>query len=234
MLDVVGLHPELLALFLWQSAELVGVHRAVIFDGQGGNAYRGGPECEPRLPRRVLHFVGHGLTLHFDLFNGLFHAVGVVVALERARYLTTACIDKLVHVLHKHPHHAAGQANRHRLGRLLEIVHVAPVRRDRLIDGDTLNVGPERGIPAGAREPRYEQIEAGLVYVQSQLQGADGALLSDSPLQGRELFSGLKTQLVGVALRSEPVRRYSQTFDTHVTSPPRGSSMPPGPLKCSA
>ena len=76
-------------------------------------------------------------------------------------------------------------------------------------------MSPQRRGPARARDTRYEQIEAGGVEVQGQLQGAHGALLSDGAFEGGHLVRGLEGELVRIARIRQLLRGNLQVLNSH-------------------
>ena len=215
MLDAVSPFLEGFALLIRQGVELVLRHLASLDERHRSDSHLSEREREAFRLRLLLQLAGHLLAFVLNVLHHVFDAMGIIIALEDGGNVAVAVIYQVFHVPRKNSHHAAGQAKGCRLGRLLKVVDVSSIRGDRLLGRDALQVCLQRGVSSRAGDACYEKVEAGSVYVQRQLKGADSAFLTNSAVEGSYLVSGLETKVIGVAGLFEFFCGDFQTFDAH-------------------
>ena len=197
MLDPLGLSPELLPQGVRDAIELLLGHGPPFDEGDGGDPRLVEGKGEALFLGLLLQLVGQRLARLLHVLHHLLDAVGVVVAIEHAGDLPATGIGEVLHIAGQLPHHAAWQAEGDRLGGVLKVVDVSPVRRHGLRRRYLLHMRSQRRVAPGPRHTRYEEVEPGGIDVQRQLQSAYGPWLPYSTHQGLYLVGGLELQVVG-------------------------------------
>ncbi len=98
---------------------------------------------------------------------------------------------------------------------VLEIVDVAPVIRDRLVQGDPLDDGLGDGVPAGARDAGHEDIVPVIFDGEAELDRLHRPRLADDLVLERKIGCCIKRKLRRIAGMPEFGCRYFQVFDVH-------------------
>src|SRR5690606_6336087 len=107
-----------------------------------------------------------------DLLLNFLPPLAILLTLERAREGRAQLFEQGLHVLLKLNAHPRRQAQRLRLVRLLEAVHVAPVVGDGPLAGGLAEELVEERALAGARRPHRVDVVALLLHADAEPDGA--------------------------------------------------------------
>ena len=162
-------------------------------------------------------FVQYGIQGGTDNFGGspVLDAGGVVITLERGGYLGAAGFYELIHVAREITHRSAPQGHGNGLGRVSEIVNVAPVQRTRLASRDAFELFSKRGVPAGSRRAGHKDVEPVGVNAEAEIQGAHRPFLAYRGFQGSDFDGGPETEDAGVADGRQAFGGNSKTLYGH-------------------
>ena len=134
--------------------------------------------------------------LLFELRLDLAHPGAVLVALEGRRDGGLELLDEAAHISLEGLPPAGWQGQGARALAVVEAVDVAPVVGDRLRAGPPLDGALDHGVLADTGRAEGEDVEALPVQPDAELDGLEGALLSDDAVEGVELRGRLEIERV--------------------------------------
>ena len=124
--------------------------------------------------------------------------LGVVFAVEGPPYVRLRRFDQPPHVPLELHCLAGPQLQRSGPVGIVEVVDVAPIGRRLLVPGRPLEKGGDGGHLASARQAGGVDVEAGVLYLQPELESLERPVLPDYGLGRFELLRALKTQAARV------------------------------------
>jgi len=173
--------------------------RLAVVDGDGPETHRRALELETALPGDALERLEELRLALLMTLRGATALLLVFLALERLGDLLLEVVDELDHRVTQLVPFAGGQKQSARRIGVLEIVDVEEVVRNRFV-GRQLGQEPAHDAAlAGSRAPGNEDVVSGTGDIETEADGANGALLADDLLEGTDLGGGLERKLLGIA-----------------------------------
>jgi hypothetical protein len=219
-LQVLDVALDALLLFGVELLELVGAERLAFLHRRERNAHRRAHHRDSLFPGTSLHaFEAFLVALPHLLLNGL-PAGAVFLTLEHGRDRRTQLLHQALHIVAQYPATTRGQTQRVRAVRRLEVVHVNPVGRRRLVGSPVFEKATHHGVLADARRPEREQVVALLPDADAEADRLDRPVLTDDILERLEIVRGLECELGRIRQTGERFdgqggqRRHWQYLDT--------------------
>ena len=232
LLDVLSVLPERLLFLRIERVELL-LRQGLpgLPDGQEGEPSHRGLDLEPLRLRLPLERLQKLLLLLLDFFGNDVSLLLVLLRFEDLRDLDLQVVDELLHVLLELDPPPGLKPDRDGIGRIPEVVDVAPVRGDDFRLGLHRDEGANgRGL-AGPAVAENIDVEPGALQFQAEIDRVQGPLLADNPVQRGKILGRPEGKKLRVTAFIEVVRgqgpchapsRFPKAMTDPILSPTRG------------
>jgi hypothetical protein len=198
---------ELALLFLGKFLELLGAQGFALAHGNEGDAGGCLDDADISFARLLFHLL-EGFFLGFLEFLGDAFPLGLeVFALEGRRDGGLGVGDDLLDVLAQLAAATRRQCQGPRLPRILEVVHVAPVRRHRQLSRLLFQVPQRKQMTAGTGRSQHEHVVAVDIDFGGELNGFKRPLLTGNLAEFLEFRGGREAQSCRIARAEQCVGR---------------------------
>ena len=130
--------------------------------------------------------------------------------LEHRRERSHQVVDQLPNIGNELTRTALRKLNHARLARLVEVVHIEPVRRRIESLAFSLEVAAHEREASGPRLAHHIDVVARARHRHPELQRLDGPLLSEHAKKRLQLIGGLESELAGFKGTGQRIRRQAQ------------------------